>query len=198
MRQSLRTSLVFLVLYTLLCGVLYPAVVTGVSQLVWHEKANGSLLRQGDRFIGSELIGQPFASAHYFWSRPSATPMHPYDGGASSGSNWGPSNPALNEAVTQRLNALRAGDPWHTVRWPVDLVTASASGLDPHISVAAALSQVARVARERDLEPEQVNALVREFTEGSTVELLGPPRVHVLHLNLALDALSVGGEPGQP
>jgi potassium-transporting ATPase KdpC subunit len=186
--RELRPVLVVFALLSLLTGVLYPLVVTGVGQVVFAGQANGNQIHVGDRLVGSRLVGQPFSSARYFWSRPSATSPQPYNGAASSGSNQGPMNPALESAVKGRIAALRAADPGNTASVPVDLVTASGSGLDPHISPAAVEYQVARVARERGVSQEDVRALVRQATEGRTFGILGEPRVNVLELNLLLDA----------
>jgi K+-transporting ATPase ATPase C chain len=163
-------------------------VVTGVGQVAFSHQVNGSQIQQGERVVGSRLLGQPFTSPKYFWSRPSATGPHPYNGAASSGSNQGPIHPALEAAVKDRVAALRAADPGNMAPIPVDLVTASASGLDPHISPAAAEYQVARVARERNIAEDDVRKLVREATQGRTLGILGEPRVNVLELNLLLDA----------
>lgn len=184
----LRPALVLFLVLSLLTGLLYPLLVTGVAQAVFPHQANGSLIERDGQTVGSELIGQPFSQPGHFWSRPSATGPMAYNGGASSGSNLGPSHPALAEAVQARIAALRAADPGNTAPVPVDLVTASASGLDPHISLAAARYQVARVARVRGLAPEQVNALVDQHTEGAWLGFMGEARVNVLALNLALDA----------
>ncbi|MBU7574944.1 MAG: potassium-transporting ATPase subunit KdpC [Hydrogenophaga sp.] len=183
-----RPALVLFVLLSLVTGLLYPFFVTGVAQTVFPHQANGSLIERQGQAVGSELIGQPFAQAGHFWGRPSATGPMAYNASASSGSNLGPNHPALAEAVKARLDALRAADPGNTAPVPVDLVTASASGLDPHISLAGARYQVARVARSRGLAPGQVNALVEQHTETSLFGFLGEPRVNVLALNLALDA----------
>ncbi|MGQ3002409.1 MAG: potassium-transporting ATPase subunit KdpC [Hydrogenophaga sp.] len=183
-----RPALVLFVLLSLVTGLLYPFFVTGVAQAVFPHQANGSLIERQGQAVGSELIGQPFTQAGHFWGRPSATGPMAYNAGASSGSNLGPNHPALAEAVKARIDALRAADPGNTAPVPVDLVTASASGLDPHISLAGARYQVARVARSRGLAPEQVNALVDQHTETSLFGFLGEPRVNVLALNLALDA----------
>jgi K+-transporting ATPase ATPase C chain len=174
---------------TILTGLLYPLAVTGLAQVIFPSKANGSLIEQDGSVTGSELIGQTFTEPKYFWGRPSATGPYSYNAAASSGSNLGPTNPALEEAVEARIQALQAADPGNTQPIPVDLVTASASGLDPHISVAAALYQAPRVARERGLGEEEVLRLIEEFTEGRQLGFLGEPRVNVLRLNLALDGL---------
>lgn len=184
----LRPSLVLFVVLSLITGLLYPLLVTGVAQTVVPHQANGSLILRDGHAVGSELIGQPFSQPGHFWSRPSATGPMPYNGGASSGSNLGPSHSALVEAVQARIAALRAVDPGNTAPVPVDLVTTSASGLDPHISLAAARYQVARVARVRGLPVEQVNALVDQHTEGAWLGFVGEARINVLALNLALDA----------
>ncbi len=190
MLKTVRQSLVVLLALGLLTGVVYPLVVTGIAQGLFAHKAGGSMIVQGEQTVGSQLIGQPFSDPGYFWSRPSATADTPYNAAASSGSNLGPTNPALLEAIEARIAALRAADPGNTAPVPIDLVTASASGLDPHISPAAAEYQVARVARERGLSAEQVRALVAEHTEGRQWFVFGEPRVNVLELNLALDSLS--------
>ena len=186
--SELRPALIVFALLTLLTGVLYPLLVTGVGAAVFREQANGSQIASGDLIIGSRLIGQPFSSPGYFWSRPSATSPHPYNAAASSGSNLGPLNAALEQAVKHRIAALRAADPGNITPVPVDLVTASGSGLDPHISLAAAEYQVDRVARNRGMTAEQVRVLVQQATEGRTFGILGEPRVNVLELNLLLDA----------
>lgn len=186
--SELRPALVTFALLTMLTGTLYPLIVTGVGQIAFARKASGSEIRVGDRIVGSGLVGQPFSSPGYFWSRPSATTPQPYNGAASSGSNQGPLNPALESAVKERIAALRAADPISTAPVPVDLVTASGSGLDPHISPAAAEYQVLRVARERAVPQERIRMLVQQATEGRTFGILGEPRVNVLELNLLLDA----------
>jgi len=178
-----------LVLFTLITGLVYPLAVTCIAQMLLPHQANGSLIVREGQVAGSELIGQPFDSPRYFWGRPSATAPFPYNAAASAGSNLGPGNPSLEEAVQARIDALRAADPGNTLPVPVDLVTASASGLDPHISLAAALYQVPRVARARGLAENEVEALVRRFTAGRQLGVLGEPRVNVLNLNLALDAV---------
>jgi potassium-transporting ATPase KdpC subunit len=183
----LRPALTSLILFTLITGVAYPLVVTGIAQVVFPFQANGSLIVKDGKVVGSALIGQPFDEPKYFWGRPSGTSPFGYNAGASSGSNLSPTNPALVSAVQGRVEALRAADPGNTDPVPVDLVTASGSGLDPHISPAAALYQVSRVARERKLAPDAVRDLVERNTDGRFLGLLGEPRVNVLALNLALD-----------
>lgn len=185
----LRPALVLFIVLTLLTGLVYPLLVTGLAQALFPHEARGSLVRQGGRVVGSALIGQSFTDPKYFRGRPSATSPGPYDSGASGGSNLGPSNPALLEAVKARLAALHAADPDNRAPVPVDLVTASASGLDPHISRAAADWQAARVARVRGLPEATVRSLVEAHAEGRRFGFFGEPRVHVLALNLALDAL---------
>jgi potassium-transporting ATPase KdpC subunit len=187
MRAHLRPALVILVLMTLITGVGYPLVVTGIAQTLFRAQANGSLIVKDGKPVGSTLIGQPFDDPRYFWSRPSATSPFADNAGASSGSNLSPTNPDLVKAVQGRVDVLRAADPGNTAPVPVDLVTASGSGLDPHISPAAALYQVRRVAKARKLDPEAVRQLVERHTEGRFLGFLGEPRVNVLTLNLALD-----------
>jgi potassium-transporting ATPase KdpC subunit len=187
MFSHLRAALVSLIVLTVITGIVYPLVVTGIAQVVFPHQANGSLIVKDGKVVGSALIGQPFDDPRYFWSRPSATSPFPYNAGSSSGSNLSPTNPDLVKAVQGRVDALRAADPGNTAPVPVDLVTASGSGLDPHISPAAALYQVSRVARERKLEPQAVRQLVDQHTEGRFLGVLGEPRVNVLELNLALD-----------
>jgi K+-transporting ATPase ATPase C chain len=186
--SSVRPALVLLGLFTLLTGLVYPGLVTAAAQVLFPSQANGSLLEQQGKVQGSRLIGQPFSSPQYFWSRPSATAPTPYNAAASSGSNQGPLNPALVDAVKQRVQALHDADPGNTLPVPVDLVTASGSGLDPHISPAAALYQAGRVAKVRGLELGRVKQLIAKHTEGRTLGLMGEPRVNVLELNLDLDA----------
>ena len=188
MRAHVRAAIVSLVAFTVLTGVVYPLIVTGIAQVIFPSQANGSLIVKDGKLVGSSLIGQPFDDPKYFWSRPSATNPFPDNAAASSGSNQGPLNPALAQAVQGRVGALRAADPGNTAAVPVDLVTTSGSGLDPHISPAAALYQVPRVARERKLDVETVRMLVERHIEGRTLGILGEPRVNVLALNLALDA----------
>jgi K+-transporting ATPase ATPase C chain len=187
MLAQLRPALSSLLAFTAITGVAYPLLVTGIAQLFFPHQANGSLIEADGRTVGSELIGQPFSDPKYFWGRPSATSPFPYNAAASSGSNQGPLNPALQEAVAGRIKALQEADPANTLPIPVDLVTASGSGLDPHISPAAAAYQVARVAKARAMTPEQVRALVEHHTSGRQLGVLGEPRINVLMLNLALD-----------
>jgi len=187
MPHSIVSSLRMLAALTLLTGVAYPRATWGIAQLAFPAAANGSLVVASGKAIASSLIGQPFSDPRYFWSRPSATMPMPYNGAASSGSNQGPRNPALADAVRSRIEMLRAADPANGAAVPADLVTASASGLDPHISVAAAEFQLARVARARRLGVESVRAILEQNTEGRTFGLLGEPRVNVVLLNLALD-----------
>jgi K+-transporting ATPase ATPase C chain len=189
MLRQLKIALIFLGIFTIITGIIYPLFVTGIAQAFFHRQANGSLIEENGANFGSELIGQPFSDPKYFWGRLSATAPFPYNAAASSGSNYGPSNPALLEAAQARIDALKAADPDNTQPIPVDLVTFSASGLDPDISVAAADYQVSRVARYRGLSVEQVKALVNQFTEGRQFGILGEPRVNVLQLNMALDAV---------
>ena len=206
MFTQVRPALVLFGLLTILTGVIYPAAVTAVAQTVFRSQANGSLIEKDGKAVGSSLIGQPFDSPRYFWARPSATGPGPYNAASSTGSNLGPTNPALLDAVKGRVEAIRQAHPDQTGPIPADLVTASASGLDPHISPAAAAFQVARVARARGLDPERVRALVRLHTEDRAWGVLGEPRVNVLELNLALDApgdgrggaKSGGGTPPMP
>lgn len=189
MKNMLRPALVLLLVLTLLTGVAYPLLVTGVARMLFPDQAAGSLILRNGKPVGSALIGQNFSEPQHFWGRPSATGPMPYNAAASSGSNLGPLNPALADAVKSRIAALRAADPANTAPVPVDLVTASASGLDPHISPAAAHYQVGRVARARGLPSEKVQALVDGQTENPWLGLVGEPQVNVLKLNLALEAL---------
>jgi K+-transporting ATPase ATPase C chain len=188
MLSQLRPALMVLLLLTLVTGVAYPLLVTGIAQVVFPSQAQGSLILKNGKIVASRLIGQPFDDPKYFWSRPSATSPFADNAGASSGSNLSPTNPALVTAVQGRVDALRAADPANTAPVPVDLVTASGSGLDPHISPAAALYQVSRVARVRKLDPEAVRQLVERHIEGRSLGFLGEPRVNVLALNMALDS----------
>lgn len=195
-RTLFRPALVLLVLLSAVTGLLYPAAVTGAAQALFPWQAQGSLVERGGRTVGSALIGQPFSDPGHFWGRPSATAPQPYNASASGGSNQGPLNPALTDAVTARVQALRAADPGNSRPVPADLVTASASGLDPHITPAAAMYQAPRVARVRGLPEATVQALVQQHTEAPLWGLLGEPRVNVLALNLALDTGSA--RPAQP
>lgn len=188
--RYLRPALVFLGGFTLLTGVIYPLLVTAVAQTIFPHQANGSLIEQDGVILGSELIGQPFDDPAYFWGRPSLTQPFPYNAATSAGSTLAPSNPALTEQVSARIAVLKMADPTHTRPIPVDLVTASASGLDPHISLAAAEYQVERVAKARGVDTAVVRQLVDEYTEGRTFGVLGEPRVNVFRLNLALDAVT--------
>jgi K+-transporting ATPase ATPase C chain len=189
LRRQLRPAIVSLLVLTLLTGLVFPLVIFGLGQIFFPSQANGSLIVVDDQVRGSSLIGQNFDQPHYFWGRPSATGPFAYNSAASSGSNLGPLNQALQDNVQARLDALRAADPDNTALPPVDLVTASGSGLDPHISPAAAEYQVRRVARARGLDEATVRDLVARYTEGRTFGVLGEPRVNVLQLNLALDAM---------
>ncbi|MDR5779027.1 potassium-transporting ATPase subunit KdpC [Caballeronia sp. LZ065] len=186
-KTSLRPMLVLFVALTVLTGVLYPLAVTAIGQAVFPHQANGSLIERDGKVVGSALIGQQFDAPRYFWGRLSATTPNPYNAGSSSGSNLGPTNPALVDEVKARIAALQAADPNNHEAVPVDLVTSSASGLDPEISPAAAAYQVARVARARGLPVERVEVMVAQATSGRQFGLLGEPRVNVLKLNLALD-----------
>jgi K+-transporting ATPase ATPase C chain len=188
MLRELKTTLLVFTLLTLLTGVAYPGVVWIFAQLVVPGQAAGSVIERDGKAVGSKLLGQPFSSPKYFWGRPSATGPFPDNGAVSSGSNQSMTNPNLLKAVRERIAALRAADPGNTTAVPVDLVTASGSGLDPHISPAAAEYQVARVAHARSIEPGRVRQLVSAATEGRTFGFLGERRVNVLELNLALDA----------
>jgi K+-transporting ATPase ATPase C chain len=189
MREQLKPALITFLILTVLTGLVYPLTVTGLAQLLFPHQANGSLIVRDGKIIGSELIGQYFDEPRYFWGRPSATSPFPYNAASSAGSNLGPTNPALAEAVKARIAALKAADPGNHRPIPVDLVTASGSGLDPHISPASAAYHVSRVARARGLEQAVVQQLVAQHTEGRQLGFLGEPRVNVLLLNLALDEL---------
>jgi K+-transporting ATPase ATPase C chain len=191
---QIRPAIVSFILLTFLTGVVYPAIVTGIAKLAFPDQAGGSIVTVNGKAIGSELIAQPFTDARYFWPRPSAAK---YDGTAGSGSNLAPSNPALADAIKQRTAALRAADPGNDQAIPIDLLTASASGLDPHISFAAAQYQSGRVARARHKTVAEVQRLIEQNTEPRTLGALGEARVNVLMLNLALDA-NDGGATTQP
>jgi K+-transporting ATPase ATPase C chain len=189
MKNILRPALVMFTVLTLITGLAYPLVVTGAAQSLFPSQATGSLIMRDGKPVGSALIGQNFSDPGHFWGRPSATSPMPYNAAASGGANQGPLNPALVDAVKGRIEALRAADPGNTAPVPVDLVTASASGLDPHISPAAARYQIARVARARGLAVEKVRALVEQHTERPLLAFLGEAQINVLRLNLALEAL---------
>ena len=189
MLTQMRPAIVLFALLAIITGLIYPFVITGVAQAVFPRQANGSLIYRNGQPVGSALIGQPFDDPKYFWGRLSATSPFPYNAASSSGSNYGPLSSALSDEVKARIDALKAADPTNNQPIPVDLVTSSGSGLDPDISVAAVLYQVQRVARVRGLSEDQVRALVQQYTEGRQFGILGEPRVNVLELNLALDAL---------
>lgn len=191
MWTAFKPALRLLFVLTVLTGVIYPLALTGIAQIIFPTQANGTLIEQDGKAIGSQLIGQPFDDPRYFWGRPSATSPFPYNAAASSGSNLGPSSAELREIVRQRVEALRAAGPDSALPVPVDLVTTSASGLDPHISVAAARYQVPRVARARGLPEETLLELIDQHTTGRTLGFWGEPCVNVLALNLALDAVQV-------
>jgi potassium-transporting ATPase KdpC subunit len=188
MNGIIRPAIVLFLTLTVLTGIVYPFTVTGLAQLLFHDQAEGSVLMADGHAVGSRIIGQSFSEPKYFWSRPSATAPQPYNAIASGGSNQGPLNPALTDAVKSRIDALKAADPTNPLPIPVDLVTASASGLDPDISIAAARYQAAHVARARGLDPASVQSLIDAHSHGRLLGILGEPRVNVLELNLALDA----------
>lgn len=188
MIRELKPAFLLLVAFTVLTGLVYPFLVTGLGQLLFSHQANGSLIERDGKAVGSALIGQAFSSPKYFWSRPSTTGPYPDNAAASSGSNQGPTNPALTDAVAARIKALRDADPGNTAAVPVDLVTASGSGLDPHISPAAAEYQLNRVAKARGMDSSKLRDLVAQHTQGRQLGFLGEPRVNVLELNFALDA----------
>jgi K+-transporting ATPase ATPase C chain len=187
MLKQLRAAIVMLVLMTVLTGLIYPAVITGLAQVIFPQQANGNLIVKDGKVVGSSLIGQPFDDPKYLWSRLSATAPFPYNASTSGGSNLGPTNPVLTQTVQSRIDALRKADPGNDKLVPVDLVTESGSGLDPHISPAAAEYQVARVARVRKMDEATVRQLVAQNTTGRLLGLIGEPVVNVLQLNLALD-----------
>jgi len=187
-KQTKQAFLLFIIL-SVLTGIVYPLAITGIAQLVFPKQANGSLIYRDGKPVASALIGQPFTAPKYFWSRPSATSPMPYNAESSGGSNLGPTNPALAKVVQERIAILKKADPDNNALIPVDLVTSSASGLDPHISPAAAEYQVARVAKARGLDAQIVRQLVARHTEGRTLGLLGEPRVNVVELNLDLDGV---------
>ncbi len=188
MFTMIRNAFMSLLLYTILTGMIYPLVVTGIAQVIFPHQANGSIVMKNGKPIGSELIGQQFEDAKYFWGRLSATTPYPYNGGSSSGSNLGPNNPDLVKAVQARIDVFHSADPGNTAKIPVDLVTASGSGLDPHISPAAAEYQVHRVANKRGIPEARVRILVVQHTSRRLIGLFGEPVVNVLELNLALDS----------
>lgn len=190
MKTLIRPAVSLFVVLSAVTGVLYPLAVTGAASTLFPEQAQGSLIFKDGVAVGSSLIGQQFSDPKYFWSRPSATSPMPYNAGASSGSNQGPLNPALIEAVKGRIEALKAADPGNHLPVPVDLVTASGSGLDPHISVAAALYQLGRVARNRHLPPDVVRQVIDRHIEGPLMGVFGEPRVNVLRVNLDMDRLA--------
>jgi K+-transporting ATPase ATPase C chain len=187
MLTMIRNTLISLLLFTILTGVIYPLAVTGIAQVIFPNRANGSIIMKNGKAVGSELIGQQFDDPKYFWGRLSATGPYPYNSAASSGSNLGSNNPNLMGAVEGRIKALHQAEPGNTAKIPVDLVTASGSGLDPHISPAAAEYQVRRVAKARGLDETEVRSLVAKHTEGRLLGLIGEPVVNVLELNLNLD-----------
>jgi len=187
MKQLIRPAISLFALMSVVTGLAYPVLVTGAARIAFPDQAAGSLVEVDGKVIGSTLIGQNFTEPRYLWGRPSATATSPYNGGASGGSNQGPSNPALVDAVKARVAALKAADPGNMAAVPVDLVTASGSGLDPHVSVAAAEYQAVRVSRARQLAPDQVRSVIARHTEGRLFGLLGEARVNVLAVNLDLD-----------
>jgi K+-transporting ATPase ATPase C chain len=189
MLKQTKQAFLLLVVFSLLTGIIYPLAITGIAQVVFPRQANGSLIFRDGKPVGSSLIGQPFTDPKYFWSRPSATSPMPYNAESSSGSNLGPTNPDLVKAVQERISILKKADPDNTMPIPVDLVTSSASGLDPHISPAAAEYQVGRVAKARGIDEKTIRQLVVKHTEGRTLGLLGEPRVNVVELNLDLDGI---------
>jgi K+-transporting ATPase ATPase C chain len=187
MKNHLRPALVIFAIFTLICGVIYPFAIAGIGNIAFPEQSTGSLVVRNGQPIGSILIGQAFSSPHYFWGRPSATSPMPNNGTASGGSNLGPSNPVLIEVIKQRTAVLKASDPTNTAPIPVDLVTASASGLDPDISLNAAYYQADRVANERQLSIKHVQSLIDKYSQKQYFGFWGEPRINVLQLNIALD-----------
>jgi K+-transporting ATPase ATPase C chain len=188
LREQIKPALFSFLILTIITGILYPLAVTGIAQIFFHEQVGGSLIYRNNRPIGSSLIGQPFDDPRYFWGRPSATSPVAFDASSSSGSNLGPLNPALITAITERIRALKAADPQNSAPVPVDLVTSSASGLDPHISLAAAYYQTPRISRLRNLSQNTVKEIIHQHTKGRFPGIAGEPVVNVLELNLALDA----------
>ena len=193
--QVIRPAVLMMVVMTVLTGVTYPLVVTGIAQVVFHDQANGSLIHEGDKLVGSKLIGQPFDDPKFFWRRPSATGPFPYNASASSGSNLGAIEPNLTGAFRTRVDALQQADPGNEKSIPVDLITASGSGLDPHITPAAAEYQVSRVAKVRGMDEDAVRKLIVKHTEHRALGLFGEVRVNVVTLNLALDKIKAAAEP---
>lgn len=193
--RAFRISILMFLVMTGLTGIAYPLAITVLANVVFSHQARGSVLTDGDRVVGSELIGQAFSGPGYFWSRPSATGPVPYNAASSSGSNLGPSNPALQTAIQERVDRLRAAGGAKATAVPVDLVTTSGSGLDPHVSPAAAEYQIARVAQHRGIPEQAVKELVTQYTEGRQLGLLGESRVNVVKLNLALDKLAASKKP---
>jgi potassium-transporting ATPase KdpC subunit len=198
MFKELRSAIMVFIALSVMTGIAYPLVVTGIAQVIFPHQANGSLIVQGDKTVGSELLGQSFDDPKYFWGRPSATSAFPNDASSSTGSNYGPTNPAQFDAVKGRLEAIHKAQPDDTRAVPVELVTTSASGLDPHISPAAAEFQLTRIAKARGVSKEEIRRLVAANTESRTFGLLGEPRVNVLKLNLALDAGSSAQTAASP
>lgn len=197
-KQQFRPAVSIFLVLTVITGALYPLAVTGISAFLFPSQADGSLIQKEGQAVGSYLIGQPFDDPKYFWSRPSATGPMAYNAASSSGSNLGPTNEALKKAVADRVAALKAADPENAAPVPADLVTASGSGLDPHISSAAAAYQIHRVAKARGVSEEEVQRSVSEHTEGRQLGILGEPRVNVLELNLALDGVAKIDSSGKP
>jgi K+-transporting ATPase ATPase C chain len=189
MATIIRNSLMSILVFTILTGIIYPLAVTGIAQVIFPRQASGSIVMKNGKAVGSVLIGQQFEDPKYFWGRLSATTPFPYNGGSSTGSNLGPNNPDLAKAVLDRIDALRAVDPGNQAKIPVDLVTASGSGLDPHISLAAAEYQLHRVAKARGLDDARLRDMVARNTQGGWLGMIGEPVVNVLELNLALDGL---------
>jgi len=187
--KQIKIGLILLVLFTVFTGLIYPIVVTGIAQLFFPWKANGSLVEQNGKIIGSSLIGQSFNSPNYFWGRPSATSPYPYNAASSSGSNMGPSNPTFLETIKDRVNHLKQSNPKNNNLIPVDLVTASGSGLDPEISPLAAFYQVPRIAQESHISENEIETLINGLIKNRTLGILGEPRINVLELNIALDKL---------
>jgi K+-transporting ATPase ATPase C chain len=187
--KQIKTAFILLILFSLLTGVIYPLLVTGMAQILFPYQANGSLIINNGKIIGSQLIGQSFTSPGYFWGRPSATTPYPYNAANSTGSNMGPSNPDFIKLVYSRVDTIRQADPENRDRIPVDLVTASGSGLDPEISPLAAYYQVPRIAKARGMSEQDIQSLIQQLTKNRTFGILGEPRVNVLNLNIALDSL---------